>query len=157
VNANADPLSVVRRAIEARDRGDTRALRDVFAPDHGDHRHWHAPLPLPGNDGQPLLDRYEQVYAQTRADFPDARTAIHEQFACGDWVVTAWTVRARHARSGRRIEQRGINVDRVAHGKIAETWVSFDRLGVFQQLGVIAATRGLADRAGVILPDEELQ
>jgi hypothetical protein len=31
----------------------------------------------------------------------------------------------------------GIEIDRIASGRIEETWVSYDALGMMQQLGVI--------------------
>jgi ketosteroid isomerase-like protein len=117
-------LAVVRRAIDASDRGDAAALRELFAADHVERPHHHQPLPLPGDDTQPTLDRYEQADANARADFPDVRTTIEEQFACGDRVVTIWTARGIHARSGTTAEVRGVSVDWVAGGKIVESWVS---------------------------------
>jgi hypothetical protein len=33
----------------------------------------------------------------------------------------------------------GISIERIANGKMVETWVNFDALGMMQQLGVIPA------------------
>jgi predicted ester cyclase len=41
--------------------------------------------------------------------------------------------------SGRSIAVTGISIERIANGKMAETWVNFDALGMMQQLGVIPA------------------
>ena len=149
--ATDDPVSVVRRVLDALDREDTAQLRVLFAPDHVEHLLWHSPLPLPGDDSQPLLDRYEQLDANAKADFADSRTEINEQFACGDRVVTAFTVHATHRKSGTPVTFRGISIDRVADGQIVETWSSMDRLGLLQQLGAVAPTRELFEQAGLTL------
>jgi ketosteroid isomerase-like protein len=144
-------IALVRRMVTALNRGDLVAMRELTAPDHVQHELHHDPLPLPGTDDQPLLDRYDQSNATIFVDFPDTELTIDDQFASGDRVVTLYTARGTHARSGRLIEQRGVAIDRVADGKIAETWGCWDRLGVFQQLGAVASTRELAGRADLTL------
>jgi predicted ester cyclase len=39
--------------------------------------------------------------------------------------------------TGRRVEIAGITIDRIADGKIAESWTCFDTLGMMQQLGAV--------------------
>ena len=146
-----DPVSVVRRAIDAYDRDDAAQLRILFAADHVEHPLWHEPLPLPGDDSQPILDRYEQLNANSQADFADSHTTIDEQFACDDRVVTAFMVQATHRKSGTPVLLRGITIDRVVAGKIVETWGSLDRLGLLQQLGTVASSRELFEQAGLTL------
>jgi ketosteroid isomerase-like protein len=149
-DANSDAnIAVVRRAIAAVERGDSAQLRELFAADHVDHLLWHQPLPLPGDETQPLLDRYEEADAKGRADFPEGQFTIEEQFACGDRVVSIVTMRATAAASGRAVELRGMVIDRVVAGKIVESWSSQDRLGLFQQLGVVPATPELISLAGL--------
>ena len=147
----ADPAAVVRRLLAALDRNDAAALRGLVAADHVEHPHWHEPLPLPGDEGQPVLDRYEQADAAAQLDWAGMRTTVEEQVACGDRVATVWTAEATHRASGARVVFRGIAVDRVAGGRVVETWGSHDRLGLYQQLGVVGPTRELAERAGLHL------
>ena len=142
-----DPIAIIRRLMTAMEQADDATLRELYAPDHIDHFHWHAPRPLPGSEEQPLLDRYEQADADDRRDFPDRHFTIDEQFACGDRVVTVATSHATHARSGLPVTERAIIVNRIVDGKIAESWISADRLGMFQQLDVVEATPGLFERA----------
>lgn len=149
--ATDDPVTVVNRVIDAVDRYDTAQLRTLFAPDHVEHLLWHEPLPLPGDESQPLLDRYEQLNANAQADFGDSRTMIDEQFACGDRVVTVFTAHATHRQSGTPVVFRGITIDRVVDGKVVETWSSSDRLGLLQQLGTVAPSRQLFAQAGLTM------
>lgn len=42
----------------------------------------------------------------------------------------------------------GITIDRIADGKIVESWGNFDQLGLWQQIGLLAACAdSLAERA----------
>ena len=116
-----------------------------------EHLLWHEPLPLPGDDSQPLHDRYDQLNPNAQADFGDSRTTIDEQFACADRVVTEFTAHSTHRQSGTPVMFRGITIDRVVDGKIVETWGSSDRLGPFQQLGTVAPSRQLFEQAGLTM------
>jgi predicted ester cyclase len=62
----------------------------------------------------------------------------------GDKVTKVWTSTCTHQgaflgipSTGNRIVVKGIEVFRIADGKIAEVWVCMDNLGMLQQLGVI--------------------
>lgn len=71
-----------------------------------------------------------------RTAFPDLRFTIHDEIAEADKVVIRWTVTGTqhgeffgHLASGRRIDVSGINIFRIAGGKIQEIWVNMDRAG----------------------------
>jgi ketosteroid isomerase-like protein len=140
-------LAIARRITAAFEQGDDATLRELYAPDHVLHSHWHDPLPLPGNDGQPVLDRYQQADATARADETDLQVTVEEQIAWGDWVVTVFTSRWTHARRGTAVAERGIFVDRFANGKVAESWLCGDWLGLLQQLGAVGSSRELYAQA----------
>jgi predicted ester cyclase len=44
------------------------------------------------------------------------------------------------APTGSRVTTAGMTIDRVANGKIAETWDNYDAMGMMQQLGVIPSS-----------------
>ena len=140
-------LAIARRITAAFEQGDDATLRELYAPDHVLHSHWHDPLPLPGNDGQPVLDRYQQADTSARADATNLHVTVEEQVACGDWVVTVFTSRWTHVRRGTAVTERGIFVDRFANGKVAESWLCGDRLGLLQQLGAVGSSRELYAQA----------
>ncbi len=86
----------------------------------------------------------EQFYGALRAAFPDLRITIEDQVAEGDRVVTRWTARGTHTGAfqgipptGKQGRMTGIDIDRIADGKVVECWVNSDDLGLLQQLGVI--------------------
>ena len=62
----------------------------------------------------------------------------------GDKVAVRFTARGTHKGeflgippTGKQVAWAGINIYRVASGKIAETWQLSDGLGLMQQLGVV--------------------
>ena len=76
--------------------------------------------------------------------FPDLHFTIEDQIAEGDKVVTRWTAHGTHqgpfmgmAPTGKQGAVTGITIDRLANGKVVESWYNFDALGLMQQLGVI--------------------
>ncbi len=60
-------------------------------------------------------------------------------------MVTRWTARATHtgeyqgiAPTGKQFSVTGIDIDRIANGKVVECWPNMDELGLLQQLGVVS-------------------
>ena len=86
-----------------------------------------------------------------RNAFPDLHFTIDEQIAEGDKVVTRWTAHGTNKgellgmpATDKSTTVTGIAVDRIANGKIAESWGIFDQFGMMQQLGVIPMPEALA-------------
>ncbi|MGE3798831.1 MAG: ester cyclase [Thermomicrobiales bacterium] len=59
-------------------------------------------------------------------------------------MVTRWVVAGRHTgdfrgspATGRDFQLTGISIDRLAAGKIIESWEVTDDLGLLQQLGLV--------------------
>lgn len=80
------------------------------------------------------------------AAFSDLHSTPELSFsdADGEYVCSVYTYRGTHdgdffgvPPTDADAEVRGIVVNRVADGKIAETWVVSDLLGVLQQVGVV--------------------
>ncbi len=88
----------------------------------------------------------KQFYATLRAAFPDLHFMIEDQIAEGDRVVTRWTARGTHIGvfqglppTGKQVRLTGIDIDRIADGKVVECWPNADELGMMRQLGVLPA------------------
>ncbi|MFQ5933703.1 MAG: ester cyclase [Dehalococcoidia bacterium] len=93
----------------------------------------HSPVsdPRPGRGPEVAKDmaRYD------RELFPNGiRFDHYNTLAEGDLVAFCWVGSGTHS-SGKPVELRGIDVVRIKEGKIAEVWVSYDRLNIQQQLG----------------------
>jgi steroid delta-isomerase-like uncharacterized protein len=92
------------------------------------------------------VGEFKAAIDAVRAGFPDLHFNIHDEIAEGDKVAIRWTVTGTqrgdflgHPASGRTIDVTGMNVFRIASGKIQEVWVNMDRLGEAEQLGWISA------------------
>ena len=100
--------------------------------------------PLPGQ--QQGREGLKAVLVQFRSAFPDIHWTVSEQIAEGDKVATRFTWTGTHRdvflgipATGRRVEVKGVVIDRLESGKMADSRILMDTLGMMQQLGVIPA------------------
>lgn len=129
--------ALVHRWFAGLDKGNEHIVDDLIAVDYIDHN---PPLPdiAPGREG------VKQANALLRAAFHDVKHTIADQIAEGDKVVTRLTARAAFEGEilgipphGKLITIEGIAIHRVAGGQFVEHWAMMDKLGLYQQLGVI--------------------
>jgi steroid delta-isomerase-like uncharacterized protein len=100
--------------------------------------------PLPGQaQGR---DGLKEVIRQIRSAFPDILWTIDEMVAEGDKVFSRFTWSGTHEGSflgisatGRRITVKGMVIDRLADGRMADSRILMDTLGMMQQLGALPA------------------
>jgi steroid delta-isomerase-like uncharacterized protein len=129
--------ALVRRAIEeVWNRGNFAVVGELIASDFVGH----VSLPIGEIHGPEGVKRY---FATLREAFPDLHFTIEDQIAEGDRAVTRWTARGTHTGefrgvppTGKQVRVTGININRVADGKVVEGWLHLDELGLLQQLGV---------------------
>lgn len=69
-------------------------------------------------------DSYRAEIEATRAQFPDIRFDIHEDAVVGDRMWARYTVSGTDVASGEKMLRGGIQVYRVADGRLAETWAT---------------------------------
>lgn len=88
------------------------------------------------------------VYLYRHA-FPDLHVEVQDQIAEGDRVVTCFRMQGTQkkalmtiAASGRKIDIAGIRVDRLAGGRIIESWSHLDVIGMLRQLAALPALNG---------------
>jgi ketosteroid isomerase-like protein len=116
-------MTLARRFMEARVKGDLDTLDEMMTPDYVSH----AKL-LP--DQQPDREGEKWVAAQFAATFSNRRLLVEDQVAGGDKVVSRFIVHLTHDRgeimgvapSGRELTNRAIVIHRIVEGKIAEEW-----------------------------------
>jgi steroid delta-isomerase-like uncharacterized protein len=91
-----------------------------------------------------MLQKANQFLGQYLNAFPAVKATVEDLMADGDKVVARVSIRGTHqgafrgiAPSGKQIEVTGINIFRIANGKLMEHWGLTDRLAVLQQLGVV--------------------
>jgi steroid delta-isomerase-like uncharacterized protein len=98
-------------------------------------------VPLPGQG--PGLEGLKDILRGMRSAFPDIDFSIKEQIAEGDKVASRfeWTGTHREVflgvpATGRQVRVWGIVIDRLEAGRIKDTRIIMDTLGLMMQLGV---------------------
>ena len=116
--------AISNRVAQAIGRGDLDAFDELMAPD--------------------LAQQFKRDVAEMRRAFPDYSGTNGDQIAEGEKVASRLVFLGTHlgefegvAPTDKRVEFVGASIDRVAEGKIVESWVEVDMLGVMQQLGAV--------------------
>ncbi|HZY40641.1 MAG TPA: ester cyclase [Anaerolineae bacterium] len=130
-------IALVRRwTEEVINKGNLALIDELFDADYVNH----ATPP-----GWPAGPAGEKLFTQMfLTAFPDGKFTFEDYIAEGDKVVGRYTYSGTHTGefqgippTGKKFSVGGINIIRVANGRIAENWVGLDQLGLLQQLGVI--------------------
>jgi predicted ester cyclase len=137
MTTKTDLEQVVRRSLdELWSRGKLDVADAIYTNDFTNHDPNQPELP-PGPAGM------KQQVTMWRSVFPDLSFHIDDIFTAEDRVVTRFTGSGTHkgelpgvAPTGRRCTGTALAVSRVDNnGRIAETWMEWDALGLFQQMG----------------------
>ena len=93
-----------------------------------------------------LSPGFRFYFAGSPEPFPDRRILVEDMIAEGDKVSARFTMHGTHkgelrgiAPTGTEVTMTGIDMIRLADGKMVEDQVEVDQLGMMQQLGVIAS------------------
>jgi len=99
-------------------------------------------VPLPGQ--RPGLDGLKDIIRAMRTGFPDIVFSIQEQVTENDKVVSRFEWTGTHKgdflgipATGRPVRVWGIVIDRLEDGRIKDTRILMDTLGMMGQLGVL--------------------
>jgi steroid delta-isomerase-like uncharacterized protein len=99
-------------------------------------------VPLPGQG--PGLEGLKDILRAMRGGFPDIVFSIQEQIAEGDKVASRFEWTGTHngeflgiPATGRPVRVWGIVIDRLEDGRIKDTRIIMDTLGLMGQLGVL--------------------
>jgi predicted ester cyclase len=120
------------------EKGDLTVADELVTPDFVIHFPGLHPELSQGPEG---VKKYATMI---RTAFPGLHVTHDDTIAAGDRVVIRWTARATHqgelmgiAPTGKQVTITGIDIFRLAHGKLAEMWQNWDQLGTLQQIGAI--------------------
>ena len=87
---------------------------------------------------------FKVFWRNMRTALPDINIRIEDTIVNGDKAVVRLALEGTHLGeglglppSGRRVSLAGIVILRMAGGRIAEAWNSWDQLGLLQQIGAI--------------------
>jgi predicted ester cyclase len=126
-NAERDPTTQAREAIEIVCSGNVERIPDYYSPDFVDHVNDAVHL---GHEG--LFESYDLF----RGIFDEFRFTVEEQVTEGNRVASRWLLRATVR--GRQIELRGLTLSRVGDsGHVVEDWGFSDTFSLLRELGVL--------------------
>jgi steroid delta-isomerase-like uncharacterized protein len=138
----AEALKVARAAIDAFNAHDEARIKELNADD--------IVYEAPGDvrlEGRDAATEYAMSWLRA---FPDATLTVHNEFGSDDRVVQEFTFEGTHTETlvgpegeipatNRHLVGRGIEVLRIADGKVAELSLYFDQVQVLTQLGLMPA------------------
>jgi steroid delta-isomerase-like uncharacterized protein len=139
-----DPMSteenkaLARRVIEQMfNEGNLDVADELLALDYVDHDP-SLPEDVHGPEG------FKQYVGMYRSAFSDLHVQIEDQLAEGDRVATRWTGTGTHdgelagiAPTGKRVTVPGMEIVRIANGRLVEGWEGYDSGTLMRQLGVM--------------------
>jgi predicted ester cyclase len=93
---------------------------------------------------------FKRLVARRRGSFPDWHITVEDWVAAGDKVVVREAIRGTHTGvletplgdlppTGRHATWTGIQIWRIADGRVAQWWGLIDELSLLRQLGALAA------------------
>ena len=134
----ADNKAIVLRLVrEVLQGGRLELVEEFFAPEYVPHD--------PSNPGRPGgIEGARGFIAQLHTMAEGVSYTPEHVLAEGDLVAYYWTLRFTHTGpmmgippTGNRVSFGGVDIFRLPGGKIAESWVYADALGMLRQLGVL--------------------
>jgi predicted ester cyclase len=133
-----------RVLIELWGGGRLEVADELYAANYVDHA---GTGPEPGELKGP--EGIKQAVTLFRTAFPDLTYTVHAEIAEGDLVMTRFSATGTQkglflgvAPTGRVISYTGMDLNRIVNGKIVESWVNYDALGLLQQLGLAPEIEG---------------
>jgi steroid delta-isomerase-like uncharacterized protein len=91
-------------------------------------------------------EAFREQVKMYRSAFPNMTMVVDLITSDGEWVTTKWTASGTHTgelmgmpATGKDVTVTGIEVDRIAGGRIVEGYGVFDALGMLQQMGAVPA------------------
>jgi len=127
--------AIVRRLYEeVWNTHNVELVDELMAPNHSLHRSYF------GQGVGP--EAYKRNVTSFISAFPDLKLTIKDLIAAQNKVVVSWTLSGTHKRefqglpaTDRQVSVDGITINHIAHGKIIDSYVTWDGLGFMQQLG----------------------
>lgn len=127
--------AVVRRWIDGWNTRGADAVDDLFSPEFQDRQ-------LAPDGGLVTLDSFKERLRTLDSMIGPGEFEEQEMIAEGDRVMVRWVLRGTHSGpflglppTGRTFSVDGVNIFRVADGRIVERWSFFDLTALLAQLG----------------------
>lgn len=129
-------LVLVRRWFEeVWNQKKSETIRELMSPECVAHGTSETGGDLHGPEG------FLELHRRLVSAFPDIHIDVRDCFGSGDKVAVRWMATMHHhgdglgiEASGAEVKITGMGVARICGGKVMETWDSWDKLAMFQQI-----------------------
>jgi predicted ester cyclase len=146
--------AIIRRFFDEMNRGNLEVIDEVIADTYVSTALWPEPRVPEGITATDEIGRIRQATAMIREALPDITTTIEAMAAEGDTVMVCTTTRGTHTGgafrgvppTGKPLQWTSFAIYHVTNRKIVEDRYLSDRLGVWQQLGVLPDQDALNQR-----------
>lgn len=131
-----------RILLEIWSQGRLELVDQLYSDDYVDHvNRGPEPETVRGTEGM------KAAVTMFRKAFPDLQYTVEETMAERDLVMTRFSANGTHQGefmgappSGKRVTYTGIDINRIVDGRIVESWVQYDALGLLEQLRLVGKT-----------------
>jgi steroid delta-isomerase-like uncharacterized protein len=135
-----DSKAIIRRLYEeVWNKRKLEVVSDIISPSHALHDNNSS-----GSSVGP--EAYRAQVAVFLAAFPDLRFTVEDTVAEKDKVAASWTISGTHKGeylgvrpTNKKISMDGITIHHIANGRIIDSYISSDFLGLMRQLGLVPA------------------
>jgi predicted ester cyclase len=134
-----------RVLLELWSQGKLELADELYAPGYVDHV-------SRGPESTRVIgpEGIKQAVLLFRRAFPDLHYTVEHEMAERDLVMTRFSARGTSRGSflgapptGQVVRYTGFDLNRIANGKIVESWVNYDALSLLQQIGLVPPVNGL--------------
>ena len=140
----ADHKATSRRLLELWGDNTPHKAKDYLAQNYVNHQ-----LPdAAGGTSTKSLDEWKGLVADFHNGFSNVKLEVLLQVAEGKYVCSRWRMTAKHTgtfrdlpATGKTTTWTGTHTDRYQDGKLAESWVDWDKCSFLEGLGVMAEGR----------------
>jgi steroid delta-isomerase-like uncharacterized protein len=137
---STEAKAIVRRLYEeVWNKRRLELVSDLISPSHALHDNNSS-----GSSVGP--EAYRAEIAVYLAAFPDLRFTVEDTVAEKDKVAASWTISGTHKGefwgvrpTNKKISLDGITIHHIANGKIIDSYISSDTVGLMRQLGLVPA------------------
>jgi len=137
---STEAKAIVRRLYEeVWNKRRLELVSDLISPSHALHDNNSS-----GSSVGP--EAYRAQIAVYLAAFPDLRFTVEDTVAEKDKVAASWTISGTHKGeywgvrpTNKKISLDGITIHHIANGKIIDSYISSDTVGLMRQLGLVPA------------------
>ena len=131
---------MARRALDMWTSNPADRPEDLFAEGYVNHQE----PDVQGGVSDKDVEAWKRLVAEFHRAFSDSKARVLMQIAERDLVATRWELTARHTGefmgippTSREVTWTGVQIDRFKRGKIAESWVDWDKYRFLEGLGAL--------------------